>query len=46
MKVLREATQRNMAANETRQAMKVLAETAQFHNRQVSQARADNELLH
>lgn len=46
MKVLREATQRNMAADETRQAMKVLAETTQFHNRQVSQARADNELLH
>ncbi|KAJ5969295.1 hypothetical protein N7501_005543 [Penicillium viridicatum] len=35
-----------MAANETHQTMKVLAETVQFHNRQVSQVRADNELLH
>lgn len=26
--------------------MRELAETVQFHNRQVSQARADNELLH
>lgn len=46
MRVLREATQRNMAANDTHQTMKVLAETVQFHNREVSQARVDNELLH
>ncbi|KAJ5529205.1 hypothetical protein N7527_002598 [Penicillium freii] len=43
---VREATQRNMAANETHQTMKVLAEAVQFHNRQASQVRADNELLH
>lgn len=46
IRVLREATRRNMAADETHQTMKVLAETVQFRNRQVSQARADNELLH
>ncbi|CRL29303.1 unnamed protein product [Penicillium camemberti] len=46
MRVLREATQLDMAADETHQTMKVLAETVQFHNQQVSQARADNELLH
>ncbi|CAI7634543.1 unnamed protein product [Penicillium discolor] len=45
-RVLREATERNMAADETRKTMKVLAETVQFHNRQVSRARADNELLY
>lgn len=46
MRVLCEATQLDMAADETHQTMKVLAETVQFYNQQVSQARADNELLH
>ncbi|KAJ5952336.1 uncharacterized protein N7479_010749 [Penicillium vulpinum] len=45
MKVLREATQGGMAADETRQTMTALAETLRFHNQQVSQARADAELL-
>lgn len=37
-------TEINLALDETRKTMKVLAETVQFHNRQVSRARADNEL--